>query len=224
MRGYTGIIDLPKNTTPTSGIVQSNLIRHYDLQDSSCYGGSGTVLTDLSPQGVNGNLGGSPLWSVQGGADSLRFAGGQWVDTTGSHTCTSWSIGIWVRYYTNQSGSDPRIWSSHNQNDWYVRNQSYSFYSSVGGTYTHGTNFLPSTEWHYIVTTFGGGVLKWYKNNVLVNSSTRGKTMTVLNFMRYRGGNYYGRGYLGEMQWYDKELTAAEVTTNWDATRASYGK
>tara|TARA_R110000744_G_scaffold349467_2_gene455122 strand:- start:543 stop:1220 length:678 start_codon:yes stop_codon:yes gene_type:complete len=225
MLGHAGTF-CKQGAPATPEIIQTNLIRHYDIQNAASYPGSGTVLTDLSPQGVNGTIGGSAPFTTSGGANALQFSGGGYVNTNSSHTCANWTVGIWVKYNGAMTSGDKRIWSSHNQNDYLFRTNS-CFYSSVGGVYYPGINFSPTTEWHYIVVAFNASprTLNFYKNNTLIVSRTsNGKTMTVLNFMRYRGGGYYGKGFIGEMQWYDKQLTAAEVTHNWDTTRALYGK
>lgn len=206
------------------GIVQDGLIRHYDMQNPASYNGVGNTITDLSPEGVNGTIGLSPAWDNTGGVNSLKFGTG-WVDA-GSHSCTDWAIGMWIKYNGAMKSGDRRIWSSQNQVDYLFRTNS-CIYSSVGGVYYPGINLSPTTEWHYILVTYRNSPrrMDFYKNNTLIASrTTNGKSITVLNFMRYRGGGYYALGYVGEMTWYDKYLSSAEVATNWDATRALYGK
>ena len=225
MRGHAGTFSKNVSAPIGGGIVQTNLIRHYDMQDPTSYNGIGSVITDLSPAGVNGNIGGSPLWTIQGGANCLRF-GGQWVDA-GSHSATNWTISMWVRYYASNASGDKRLWSAHNQVDFLFRSNNLCMYSPTGGLFYPGMSLSPTTEWHKIDVTYNNSPksLKFYKNNVLIHTRTaNARAIPYLNFMRYRGGGYYAYGYVGEMLWYDRALDAGEITTNWDATRASYGK
>ena len=69
--------------------------------------------------------------------------------------------------------------------------------------------------------------MKIYRNASLYASGT-GKTKTFSNsdgdmkYIAYSGTNYY-QGRISNLQLYKKELSASEVTQNFDATKSRFG-
>jgi hypothetical protein len=80
-------------------------------------------------------------------------------------------------------------------------------------------------NWHHIVATYDGAVLRLYRNTVL--ASTANSTGNITNqsatlTIGTRGGQRFD-GKIGIARIYNKALSAAEIQQNFNATRARYG-
>lgn len=73
------------------GVVTSGLFMHYDWGNSSSYPGSGTVLYDISGNGRNATIVGSPTFTSAGNQSYINFAGntGQYIDTGSTYDFSS---------------------------------------------------------------------------------------------------------------------------------------
>jgi hypothetical protein len=80
-------------------------------------------------------------------------------------------------------------------------------------------------NWHHIVATYDGAVLRLYRNTVLASTSNstgnitnQVATLTIAD----RGGQKFD-GKIGISRIYSKALSAAEIQQNFNATRGRYG-
>lgn len=228
----------------TGGIVTTNLQIHYDFQNASCYPGSGSIVTDLSGNSRNLTFVNLPTWA----GDYFQFDG---VNDYGSISnistvATAGTVGYWIRLNTNLTTSLNQRISGINA-DWEfgrldVAGQGVSPGCSpatapngaigfdLGNflvTHTNATFSFTTSVWANLVVTWNiGGTAITYVNGTQrhscapVNNSRTG-TWTV---GRSPGNtsNYYG-GNLGWMVYYDRQLSAAEIVQNFDATKQNYG-
>jgi len=85
---------------------------------------------------------------------------------------------------------------------------------------TLSTGYL--NNWTHFVGTYGGGAVKFYANGALVTSTATGTNVSSSSTLRI--GNEYNRSYfldgqLGLVRIYNKTLSAAEVLSNYNATK-----
>ncbi len=98
---------------------------------------------------------------------------------------------------------------------------------NLGGTFATNT-------WHHYVVTMANldatnDRLRIYKDGVQVGVDTTGNyaptdTSALYLMGSWNGGGELQRMFVGEVRRYDRELTAAEVLTNYSASKAKYGK
>ena len=104
-----------------------------------------------------------------------------------------------------------------------------------GSAYSSGITCNDNVWTHICITrTQGSGSIKTYKNGSLVTSVTgvtgtiaSGGTLVLGQEQDAVGGSFDAgqafSGNLGVMRFYNRELTATEITENFNATRARYG-
>ena len=79
-------------------IVLNGLVAHLDAANKKSYPGSGTTWTDLTGNGNNGTLVGSPILQTEKGGCFLFDGQNQWVDFGSKQFNTaSGTISFWIR-------------------------------------------------------------------------------------------------------------------------------
>lgn len=92
---------------------------------------------------------------------------------------------------------------------------------SCADSSTHALN-----TWYHFVGTYDGINMKFYRNGVLTNSVAGSGTLgvnTVLMKIGNYGSAYYSQGQIPIVRIYNKTLSAAEVSQNFNAIRRKYG-
>lgn len=198
--------------------------------------GRTTGAVDLSSGNVVSFSGGVTKDSSGGG--SLYFAGGSTsnaaIETNYTFPSNTFSCEFWVK--TSDTGCG--IISYANS----VSDNAFLLYDTVplsvfinGSSYSSGITCNDNVWTHVCITrNQSTGVIKTYKNGNLVNTVT-GVTTTIatggtLVFGQEQDGVGTGfdagqafSGYLGIVRFYSKELAAAEVLQNFNATRRRFG-
>ena len=109
----------------------------------------------------------------------------------------------------------------------------YSFFgyaTTVSFGFGDGTNYrnvsisAPATgEWHHIVGTYDGSALKFYLNNTLANSSSTTATPNQNNdALQILQSQYSIDGRIACAKVYNRALTQAEVTQNYNAQQSRF--
>jgi hypothetical protein len=222
-------------------IVTDGLILALDAGNTKSYPGSGNTWTDLSGNSNNATLINGPTYSSSDGG-YLDFDGASDYATlpelslAGNEiTFTVWNYGITVQnssiiYIENSSGN--RIMNVHLP--W--GNSEVTFDKGFGGSspfYDRIVKSVSNSEyqgWHHWAFTANAstGSMKIYLDSVLWHSGT-GKTRTFPDAtgsgdrrIGRDGGSNEHRGYVSNLKLYTKELTAAEVQQNYNATKGRY--
>jgi len=194
---------------------------------------------DLSGASNHGELVNGPTYNSSNGG-SLVFDGSNDMiiipENSALNTQTP-SVEVWVKTNaTTQNGF------------WFEKgtvNTQYSLFQEGGviqwrqnfsgsGTTNLSTTtatYMNTSNWYQVVGTFTSGARRLYINGVLVNSDTQGGTITTnangMSIGVYGGFNgsrgYYYNGNISAVKIYNKELTAAEVQQNFNATRGRFG-
>ena len=223
-------------------LVTADLMLHVDAGNPASYPGSGSTWYDLTTSGLNVTLYNSPTYSsANGGYIAFTPSSSQYGGTSGTYNSgtalTRWTTEAW-HYYTNTFvGNLSAIICST-----YAGNVNFALGSPVGGAagknlaaayyagtwyYTSSSYTLPSVGWYHIVGTYDGTNLKLYVNNVLTQTQasavTPGFGGGAIHLMRrWDVGDYWG-GYLAIARIYKRALSADEVNTNYQLSKARFG-
>ena len=232
--GWTGVTD--------------SLFGRYDFNDSECYSGSGSIITDLSGNSRNGSINtdhsypqyDSSTFTSTSGGNVFEFAGNQSEISFGTNfppsSAADVSIFFWIRFKTlsgfnvfaykqASSGWDMAFMAKANGSDYRftVENDDYNM---------HDTNLAINTWYHMGMTLDGpNGDMKLYVSDSSFESAPvthggegRGTFDSSKPF--YLGEERVFAGtpcYIAQMQVYNKVLTAAEVEQNYDADKSTFG-
>ena len=148
---------------------------------------------------------------------------------------------MWVRSNGNWvSGGNFYSWSGNGGNRIRPNNTAgtslfMAYYAngmvSFGGAGSAGT--AARDVWHQFVVTMtdlgANDRLRGYINGTLVFQDLTGNYAPNYNFAQIMFGSFFGnsefqRMYVGEIRRYNRELTAAEILTNWSSSAAYYGR
>jgi len=193
-------------------------------------------LVDLK-NNIVGSISGSVTKDSAGGG-SLAFAGGNTshavVKTNFSFPSDAVSCEFWVKT-TDTSCGIISYANSVSDNAFLLFNTAPLDVYINGSAYSSGITCNDNVWTHICITrTQGSGSIKTYKNGSLVTSVTgvtgtiaSGGTLVLGQEQDAVGGSFDAgqafSGNLGVMRFYNRELTATEITENFNATRARYG-
>lgn len=232
--------DAPSTTT----YVQTDLIFDLDAGNSSSYSGSGSTWFDLTANNYDFTLVNTPTYSTSDGG-YFEFDGMTEYMTNGTFNMadtSAFSFDCWVRpdnssadrsilgqWHNTASGFGPGILYLDNGDgavgyDWIIRKTGGST-SRIGTTTANGT----VGAWNHVVATFTSTKIQLYVNNSLIGSTSTGDTIVNgtndglgIGADRDTGGRYMD-GRISIIRAYSKELTAAEVSQNYNAIKGRYG-
>ena len=235
-----------------SGIVTQNLVLNLDAGDSSSYSGSGTAWNDISGQGNHATLINGPSYFTNH-EGYLRFDGNNdyatlpAIDLTGNEI----TFAIWTKtlsqsnvssliFLGDSSGaSGGRILNVHSlpfSNSYYYFDKGYWDSNGVYQGYDRlDGNFMMNSDWngwrHWVFTANAStGSMKMYRDGILYHTelpATFSRPLSNANgdIRRIARSNlthtYYGE--ISNLQIYKKELSASEVTQNFDAVKSRFG-
>jgi hypothetical protein len=193
--------------------------------DAAKYSGSGSTWYDLSGNNYNITLVGSPTWNSNGYFDfngSSQFGYHTFASAIGTQTAVTTEV--WVNADTI-SGWDS-MFDMHND-DYLVAllNGQLAFYDP-----THYSGYTVSTgTWYQLVVAYNSaGTSYFYANGVSVGSftSTTTHAPTIISvaagYSSPSAGNEYFDGQMAMLNWYNRQLTAAEVGNNFQAGRERF--
>ena len=181
---------------------------------------------DLSGNGYNGTLNG-PTSNVSNKGNLLFNGSSQYVNVSSLITGNqSFSWGAWIYptatgtpvFFGNVSTGLAMVsyWDSANNK---VRVGTYG-----ADRLTSGTTILPST-WGYTFWTWDGATLTSYTNGIADGTAT-GFSFNISNLYTTIGNAVnaqYFTGRIAQTLVYNRALSAAEVSQNFNATRKTYG-
>ena len=242
---YTGNFTPPSTTSGVTVAAATGALPIFNTTDA--YGtvksGSGTTWTDLSPYGNNGTLTNGPTYSSANGG-SLVFDGTNDYVLVSSNASipygsTARTVSIW--FYTNTT-----TWANDVNNLFYYGAGSngasfgidFSTYPSME-VYTYGgagrdltfSTTYSQVGWKNINVTYNGSTtILIYENGTFTqtltlssacNTPSSGVYIGAINPSVIAGGYYDGR--ISTTQIYNRALSAAEVSQNFNALRDRYG-
>ena len=231
-------------------IIRDNLVLCLDAANRKSYPGSGTVWTDLSGRGNNGELvNGVSYVGTNGGA--LSFDGSNdritianpILSSTGNWTISSWcnfssfnidlgtsSVAHLYTQYIADTGNGRIVFRI--VNDGSIINK-LSLFLGSGATYSSqvitGTTTINTNTFYNFVSTRNGNIFTTYINGVLEASSTlTGINITILQSTPEIGGTISANfgfltGKIYATSIYNRALSASEIKQNYNATKSRYG-
>ena len=224
--------------------ITTNLVLWYDPSTTASYPGTGTTITDLSPNPVNGTLANitytNPYFSYNGTSSQVTIPDNAKLEPgSGDWTMEAWfyttafktgSSGIILGKFDPGGGSQDVSYSIRTNNTGIL-------YAQMGDGLG---NYVNSTTYQTVLTTWAQVVYVW--KNVAVNSletfingSSIGSVSHLLGSLlntpanlylgSYNGGEYaqWFNGRIGVVRLYNTALTAAQVLQNFNADRSKYG-
>jgi len=229
-------------TAPPSGpqIITNGLQLNLDAGDSSSYPGSGTTWYDLSGNNNNGTLVNGPTYSSANGGSIVFDGTNDYVAETSSLSDAfwqgNWTASFWVNFDSlntgNYTGDRPLLQhgSSSTRRGLHLNQRNSRIHFGLYGDDLGGTNVLSTGTWYNVVFTLNNSsyVKQIYLNGVLDNSHTGGGAYAgtgtntricgkVLNF-----GLFFD-GFMSSCSFYNRVLTASEITQNYNALKGRFG-
>jgi hypothetical protein len=218
-------------------IVTQGLVLALDAADRNSYPGSGTTWTDLSGNGNTGTLTNGPTYS-SANSGSLVFDG---VDdyATGNITLgiTNVSINCWVNISTtSKKGAFLKVGGGLTgysigvgNND--MDNNGNEILGLFPGIRWIDTNTSYGTGWKYVTLILNASsVPSIYVDSILIGSysGTNPTSPTSFYYIGRNVGDEVGggrafNGNIAQASIYNRALSAAEVSQNFNATRSRFG-
>ena len=207
-------------------VVTNGLVYYLDAANPRCYSGSGLTANALIG-GIGGTLvNGTGYSSANSGSfffdgtnDSLEFS---------SYTPDANTVSIWVNLKSLQNG--PIIFvgdDTYNSTLWSWSFFAFSslFYFRASTTSQYFTEVPQFNTWinYTLIRNDGSNVSIAYKNGVFFVSVPDSTTLNPYPNMRIgRSAGNFANFNLGQVQIYNRALTAQEVLQNYNATKKRY--
>ena len=204
-------------------IVMNNLVLCLDAGNSKSYPGSGTTWYNLIPGGVNGTLTNGPTYSSANGGVIVLDGVNDYIDVPINLTNTNYTIMGAARYVVVGG----RTFSGQ-INNWLMGHWSSSTQNHFANGWVSGVGAGPSdTNWRSYATTgnFSGDSWALYVNGVLDAGPNSGGSNGPNGFSigRYAPGNSeYSNSHISFLICYNRILTAAEVSQNYNALKGRF--
>lgn len=199
--------------TQREGIVTDGLKLWLDASNPASYPGSGTVWYDLSGNGNGTMVNGVAYSTANGGVMSFDGVNDYLLlPTLILNGLTTYTISFYMKINNTKltvvfgQGNSP----------------GYSF-AFTGSTYYYTTiaiNNAITTEAIYTITR-NGTTLKLYRNDIYINQITVPNNTFPMNIISNPGWPLNGN--LNDILYYNRALTPAEITQNFNATKSKYG-
>ena len=224
-------------------IATQGLVLNLDAAIQGSYPKTGSTWFDISNNGNNGTLTNGPLYT---GSDygAIRFDGvNDYVSIPAHPTSSGLTLSFWA-YIPSTLGTLPTLIGDGSQSNtvgyiWIYRSDinqvTWQFATdTVRRSISNSTIFAGSlNSWaNYVFvadyTNYPSGSLTTYKNGVLSTTTAFSNIQIPLSRTRFIGsydssGLYSLSGSISSYLEYDKALTQAEITQNFNALRGRYG-
>mgnify|MGYP003670588837 CR=1 FL=1 len=228
--------------TSTGGedIVTDQLYWHVDAANSSSYSGSGTTWTDLI-SGQNATLVNSPTYSTSSanGEGAFFFNGtDEYATTNFTKTQAAFSVSAWHKPSAQGSGGQHAIMNSFESSsaEWWAistagssRGNAQFVCDNDSSKVTLNGSSTVADSWQMLTGTRSGANMRLYVNTGLVVASNSLTTSAIQGVeplwiaSRSTGYGEQYKGYISDLKIYTKELSASEVTQNYNASKDRYG-
>lgn len=215
------------------GIVSNNLILHYNTFNINSYKeGDGAVITDISGNGKNGTITGSPTFSNS----SFTFVN-DYITTANLNTSLALihSSELWI--YPTDNGvimqanaqSTPNLNYHHSSIEIVNGRLEFGLWNGTSISSTGPTSIISFNEWHQVVLTYNGSTVKGYLDgnfagsvNVVWDPPEQLTGNFYYNFgsqdTTSQGDGTYFDGLFGIMRIYDIELSLSQIIQNYNSS------
>jgi hypothetical protein len=217
-------------------IVTQGLVLDLDAAIKGSYPGTGSIWTDVSNNGNNGTLINGPTFSsadygsiVFDGVDDYVSCGNVLFNNVSAVT-----ISIWVNIQSFNNGNT--IISKGAQGEgsnttfaaWIISSSSIRnrFFNSTGTSGLVDTGTLSQNTWYNLIWTYNGSVITVYTNSIVGETAAlSGPLKTNTNPLNIASSIYGNNTQMicSGTQIYNRALSQAEITQNFNALRGRYG-
>jgi len=216
-----------------TSIVRDGLALYLDAANIKSYPGSGTAWTDLSGNGRNGTLTLGPTYSSLNNGSIIFDGTDDFVQCSGSVTATAATFVAWIRRNGTQGQYDGILVSRGTNVSGMMfqsSNQLAYIWNNAINAYTWQSGLtIPDLTWCMVavsVTSTSATAYLCQSSGITSATNTVSHTSTVMDDIKLGQDDDGGRFFTGNIaiaQLYNRALTAAEVTRNFEATRGRYG-
>jgi len=223
-------------------VVTDGLVLYLDAGNTKSYPGSGTTWTDISRNGNTGILTNGPTFNSANNGSIVFDGADDYVQVTSPFgdidwSTRAWSFSAWMKLDTlgdrclvnlNSANSSHYIIT----NVFYTDSKSYWYFiknsTPTQTNFTQTTSNFTANEIFYFTMTYNGNGLtnsniNFYKNTTLLTTTGGGGASLGNQSGLQIGGNYPLDGNVYNFQMYNRVITQAEVTQNYNALRTRFG-
>ncbi len=220
-------------------IAQNGLIICLDAANTRSYSGSGTAWNDISGNGLNGTQTNGPSFvNGNGGYHVYTGASNHYTNIpdntlhrlTGSMTL---EVVIYPTSFPNGGGGGGFILAKAGAYYLELKNSGVLrtyFYGLNSAGYHDGLTTLALNSWSHVVAVLNltSGTITTYVNGVVDRTVTglTGSVSAATNSIQigaFSGGSYSFNGRIATARLYNRNLTASEITQNFNALRGRFG-
>jgi hypothetical protein len=217
-------------------IVMNGLVLYLDAASPRSYPGSGTTWTDLSGNGNTGTLTNGPTYSSANGGSIVFDGSNDVVNSTTSIIDRAdgqeITVSCWIK--PSRTSGQYSVFCTNRSDDTGIYNWIFYQHITDGAIAFHGdaqnkSSYVPTTNvWINVTNTVtASGVSTLYVNGVstyTVTGYTYGNgTPSRLGIGADPGGQEPFQGNISQVSIYNRALTAAEVSQNYNALKSRYG-
>ena len=203
-----------------------------DASNSESYSGTVAMWTDISSNGYNGTIyNGVSHSTADGGALSFDGTSG-YVKTAVIPAYSSFAISMWFKTPSPRDG-DRLFWGDGTNRailahagtagtlTWYIQ-------TSVTNTgYRYSSTITTPNQWNNVVLQYTGSQAQFFINGVQDSvtaniTGTSGASAFNLGTNYAHNANWYN-GKISNVRFYDRSLSANEISENFDELRGRYG-
>ena len=212
-------------------ITTNGLVLYYDASSISSYQKSGTTIYDISGNGYHGQLQNGPTFNTDSQGNITFDGTNDTIAVTGlTWTPTAFTVSFFVkgntRTFWNQSLGATNGWTNgfvfHADGDG-------SIYTGVDLSNRFQPPGIPSNTYvlgvyQQFTFGFGSGVGYLYKNGSLVSSKSMPVTLGPWGGFSIGAANSATlNGSMGNIQIYNRLLSASEILSNYNAQKSKFG-
>lgn len=226
--------------THSPRIARDGLVLHLDAANVKSYPGSGSTWKDLSGYGNDGTLVADTSFSSDN-KGTMNFDGtGDYVAVSASSSINMVAdqpvtISYWM--YLNQTAAERSTFIGPVNKNYFGRSYGHLISPSTGGflLYTDDDNSIEASsstvisknKWYHVCSVYTTTKISLYLDGELDTESSGTFSLTVDTNTLFIGSGsssgYYLNGKMPIVQLYNRELSAAEILQNFNATRDRYG-
>jgi len=218
---------------PAPPIVTSDLILYLDAGNPVSYPGSGTTWYDLSGNNNNAVASGTPTYTATNGGGFNFNNDADYFDTTPNlreaYTSTGLSVASWVK-----ADALPYVSTIITRSDW-NGSEGWAQWKHFGDKFmgprynqTASSTSLTTGVVYYLAFTIDtSGNAKTYINGIQDGSTATGVTVPTSSGVSPIIGVFSGypgwAGDIYQIHIYNRDLSSAEILSNFNATKSRYG-
>jgi hypothetical protein len=250
--GGSGIVIIRYPLQSEPDVVQpkvtgDGLVLDLDFAKPTVYPGSGTVVADSRLNGLTGTLTNGPEFTdprTHRSSFDFLTASAHHISVTPINRTNTMSFEIWFNTSSTSTNTSIRQYIYTQQRNpptialfTYMERQGVmitgnvlqtQYFNGTSDSALTGTTILSPNVWYFVSVVINGTNNRMFLNGVLEATNTAAAAAVTVNqaFIGRRGdnqGNDYFGGLIGSVKDYNRALTDAEVSNNFNATRWRFG-